>query len=216
MTKQKSNERCPCCDREIKWFRDYPLMQVLAVSVIKPEEVPALIVSGHPSHNDLKEKEVPAEVKTYFTSNPDTQQYAHSDGFVYERFVFPTDPRHRKQEISWSRSPNLSSEIRRNVESNPSLKSYLTSLEGMVGKTLPTIDFMRQFGPEGEEGQEPRQIAPRLYVLFSEDEAGEGSRSVRFELGANPMEMGRLHSEKLYSIVLNNLASVKYVGKLLK
>src|SRR3989344_4435263 len=115
MTEEKPNEKCPCCDREIKWFRDYPLMQVLSVSVIKPEEVPALIVSGHHQRNDLKEKEVPNEVKTYFASNPDTQQYAHSDGFVYERFVFPTDSRHRKPEISWNRSQNLSSEIRRNV-----------------------------------------------------------------------------------------------------
>jgi len=216
MTEQKPNERCPCCDREIKWFRDYPLMQVLAVSIIKPKEVPALIVSGHRQHNDLKEKEVPAEVKAYFTLDPDTQQYAHADGFVYERFVFPTDSRCRKTEISWYRSPNLSSEIRRNVESNPSLKAYLSSLEGMVGKTLSTREFMQQFGPEGEEGQESRQIAEGLYVLFSEDEVKEGVRSVRFELGANPMEMGRLHSEKLYSIVLDNLASVKYVGKLLR
>ena len=95
MTEQP-NERCPCCDREIKWFRDYPLMQILSVSIIKPEEVPNVIKSEY--HVEFLEKPrkkffrkrkesiVPPEVISYFKSNNE-REYAHSDGYVYRRYV---------------------------------------------------------------------------------------------------------------------------------
>ncbi len=215
MSEQKPNEKCPCCDREIRGFRDYPLMQILSVSTIKPEEVPDSVRGGHNSGRLLEETNVPKEVVAYFKSNPQKQDYAHSDGHIYEKLV---EQRSRKSEpdVFWHRTPNISNMVRNTVQNEP-LKRYLSTLEGMTGKIIPTKEFLNQFGNESEHGvAEPREIGDGLYLLLCEGKAEEGIRTVQFKLGVNPMDMGRLHSEMVYTIALENLATTQYVGKMLR
>ncbi len=227
MTEEKLNERCPCCDKEISWYRDYPLIQIISVSSIKPEEMPRIICGR--DDEELVEKPrrsffgskkgtaVPADVVSYFNEHPGESEYAPSDGYIYTRTLSPRDCRHPEKsgvKASWRRTPNLSDSIREVVKNNTPLRRYLASLEEMVGKTISTKDFINQFGTESEQG--PRQVADGLYFMFGEGETEEGFRTVKFELGANPVDLGRLHREIYYSIVLDNLATVRYVGKMLK
>ena len=99
MTEQHSQERCPCCNKEMKWFGDYPLMQIVSVSFIKPEEVPAIIRGGgfenlieklKPGRMDFKQNIVPSRVIAYFTANPGESEYLYSNGFIYQKQHSPT------------------------------------------------------------------------------------------------------------------------------
>ncbi len=69
-------DQCPTCDRRFEGIRDFPLVYVVGVSVIKPDEVPKAIPQWY--EEDLLEKRmsgwnreiVPSEVLTYFNTNP--------------------------------------------------------------------------------------------------------------------------------------------------
>jgi len=219
MTEEKLNERCPYCDNEIKWFRDYPLMQVVSFSFIKPEEVPKVIREKR-TREKLVEKQkrtlfgskkgilAPVDVISYFDEHPDEFEYAHSDNYIYQRLPSIKNcgflRKSREKEII--RIPNLSESVKEIVRNDSSLKKYFAPLEEIVGKTISTEDFINQFEFELE-------VADKFYILLGEGKVEEKFRTIRFELGANPEDMGRIHREVLYNVVLDNLATVGYIGK---
>ena len=91
--------------------------------------------------------------------------------------------------------------------------NFLAPLEAMVGKTIPTKEFIEQF--ESEQGTEPKKIGADLYILLNEGKSEKGFRTIHFSLNSNPIEMGRLTSEVLYTTLLEDFTRVKYIGKML-
>ena len=92
----------------------------------------------------------------------------------------------------------------------------MSKLEQMVGTTVSTVDFINQYSNHSEENAQPKKIGEQLYLLLMEHEQEEDHRTFRFQLGYNPVDMGRLQREVLYSVALQNLATVTYIGKMLK
>lgn len=156
--------QCPTCDRRFEEIRDFPLVYVIGVSIIKPDEIPKAISQWY--EEDLLEKRkrgwnreiVPADVLTYFNTHPDEDELVHSDNFIYKR---PLEDTKEFRKICgdrtppsshpkfWRRSHNYAPTIRKLMEENQSVKQYFEALEQVVGQEIPTSRLLPNWEHDG-------------------------------------------------------------------
>ncbi len=206
--------QCPTCDRKFEGIRDFPLVYVMEVSIIKPDQIPKAI--PHWYTEDLLEKKsrdwnreiVPAEVLTHFKTHPDEDTLVHSDDFIYQR---PYEDTKEFREVSgdgrqkqlkdpkfWKRRQNYAPAIKKIMEENQSVKQYFEGLEQVVGQEVPTSRLLPNWEQYGhltlglnESKQRTNEYRVSEINLFGDGPRGDGLRQI-LQVGQIKYE-GRIH-----------------------
>ncbi|MFC1697725.1 hypothetical protein ACFL1H_05305 [Nanoarchaeota archaeon] len=196
-------DKCPCCDKELKKLSDYPLVYIkdfkrieLPSDLVFPYHDHEIYVEpGHPHCN----KKVPIEVFDYFKKNN------KAESFEFEEWKWT-----KKQGDHYYRSQDDQREL---IVNN--LKDYFDKLESYVGKEVPTKEFLPPFDKDGYFNF-AYQIPDTAYpIMFSDiDNPPEDYKiSVIKIMGEGP-NFGSAGGPTLSSLA--NLAKVEYEGRLRK
>ncbi len=219
-------DTCPSCDRRFEGIVDFPLVKLVHVSVLNTTDVPAML--SHWYQDDLLEKEirgwnrelVPTEVLAYFSTHPDIEEMAHSDGFVYGRpyeerkklrGLFGTTPSSTPQ--FWNRSLNYTPLVKRLLEDDTPVRAYFQALGHLVGQEVSPVSRVMpawDYNPHFHVYEFPSE--QRFSLSFDESpERVDGHRVSEINLRGPGPNRGRAGGTSLSTIL--KLGSIRYEGR---
>ena len=226
-------DRCACCDKELSSVMHFPLIEVKELKLMKPEEIPEILTQSAPSEyfigqmpkrslwrylsdaNYRAERNmqvIPEQVAEFFSVHPEAREHLFTDGFVYETPEIGRIPKNllRGRQYSrdfdyFTRRQNLARSVKDIIQNSCAFKNVIASLEECVGKVINRKQLLSQEEPTyaGELNGEP------VYLGWHDEH-----KIVIYNLVCNPENMGRLHPEVYYTLILEGVAKIVYEGRL--